>query len=228
VDRLRPVERKRLFDLAYTAIRESIISGEFAMGERLVETELANELQMSRAPVREAIRHLAKEGLIEEHPHRGAFVATITAADVGDIYNVRLGLEITGLRLFMKSGASTKPLWQAIKQMEKAAERGQIAEVVRAEFEFHRYIAQSAGNALLATIFNDLEGRFMMAIALDDQSFDQLNEIAAEHVPVVEAIDAGDERKAVLTFEEHLLSTVGELLKRLGRDRSLLLEPFDA
>jgi DNA-binding GntR family transcriptional regulator len=225
-NRLQPVERKRLVDLAHDAIRESIVGGRFSMGERLVETQLAHDLGMSRAPIREALRRLAQEGLVEDQPHRGALVARMSASNISDLYNVRLGVETIGLRLFIKREAPTKPLWRAIADMEKAAERNHMAGVVTGEFEFHHSIAVAAENHLLMSIFGDLEGQLMMALALDDATFEQLGEVPAEHVPIVEAIDAGDELRAVVAFEEHLVSSVGALLERLGGSHSDLLLPL--
>lgn len=224
--RLQPVERKRLVDLAHDAIREGIVAGQFSMGERLVETQLARDLEMSRAPIREALRRLVQEGLVEDQPHRGALVARMSASNVTDLYNVRLGVETIGLRLFIKHAASTKPLWQAIADMEKAADRNHMSGVVTAEFGFHHCIAVAAENRLLMSIFGDLEGQLMMALALDDASFEQLGEVPAEHIPIVEAIDARDERRAVAAFEEHLVSSVGALLERLGGSQSELLVPL--
>jgi DNA-binding GntR family transcriptional regulator len=224
----KPVERKRLTDLAHEAIRESITAGNVEMGQRLVETQLAEELGMSRAPIREALRRLAEEGLVVEHPHHGTSVATLTADDVADLYNVRLGLEVVGLRCFMRRSGPIGPLRDRIDRMAKAAARGDRAGVVRAEFEFHRHIAKESGNAVLAKLFSDLEGRLTMVMALDDESFEDLHEVAAEHEPIVEALEAGDERRAVDLFEEHLVSTVGLLLDRLNGDPHAVLRPIDA
>lgn len=224
----KPVERKRLTDLAHAAIRESITAGHVGMGQRLVETQLAEELGMSRAPIREALRRLSEEGLVVEHPHHGTSVATLTADDVADLYNVRLGLEVVGLRCFVRRECPIGPLRDRIERMAKAAARGDRAGVVRAEFEFHRHIAEKSGNALLTKLFADLEGRLTMVMALDDQAFEDLHDVAAEHVPIVEALEAGDERLAVDLFEEHLVSTVGLLLDRLDGDPNAVLPPIGA
>ena len=225
---LRPVERKRLTDLAHVAIRESIVTGAIGMGERLIETQLAADLGMSRAPIREALQRLAKEGLVTERPHQGAFVAEMTAADVADLYNVRLGIEGTTVRLFMHRDAPTDGLWSRIAAMERAADKGDVATVVGAEFDFHRHICELAGNALLSNLFAEQEGRLRLAIGLDDASFERLRDVAAEHVPLTEAIETGNQRRAVVVMEEHLLSTVGQLLGRLDGDASMLLGPLAA
>jgi DNA-binding GntR family transcriptional regulator len=225
--RLRPADRTRLTDHAHTAIRESIIEGTFSMGEHLVETQLAAELQMSRAPIREALQRLASEGLVVERAHQGSFVTEFTAEDVRDLYNVRVGLEVTALRLFMGRGASTEPLRHEISEMERAASKSKMPRLVTAEFRFHRHIAYESGNAFVRRWFNDLEGPLMLVMAMDDALFEEMDEVAAEHVPVVQAIESGDERRAVRVFHEHIMSTVGNLLDRLGGDRATLLAAID-
>lgn len=196
------------------------------MGERLVETQLASDLGMSRAPVREALQRLAKEGLVTEHPHQGTFVTTLTAGDVVDFYNVRLGIETTAVRLFMHRHCSTEPLWAKIDAMARAAERDEVAAVVRAELAFHRVICEGSVNELLLRLFLEQEGRLMLVIGLDDAGFERLDDIAAEHEPLARAIESGSVEKAVTAMEEHVLSTVPELIARLGGDDSGLLEPL--
>jgi DNA-binding GntR family transcriptional regulator len=225
--RLKPAQRDRLADQAHDAIRAAIVSGEFAMGERLVETQLAADLQMSRAPVREALQRLFKEGLVTELPHQGTFVTRLDAVDVADFYNVRLGLETTAVRLFMHRKCSTDGLWAKIAEMEKAAERDDMPAVVRAELEFHRVICEGSGNALLRRLFAEQEGRLMLVIGLDDASFERLHDVAAEHEPVVRAIESGDPAVAARSMEEHVLSTVTDLLLRLGGSDDALLAPLD-
>lgn len=225
--RRKPADRTRLNDHAYAEIRESIIDGTFAMGERLIETQLSAELDMSRAPIREALQRLASEGLVVERAHQGSFVSAFTAADIVDIYNVRVGIETTALRLFMQRGVSTQPLWAEIEAMGEAATEGNLPQVVTAEFRFHRHIADQSGSSFLKRWFNDLEGPLMLVIAMDDRSFADAHEVAAEHRPVVEAIEAGDESAAVRVYHEHIVSTVGTLLERLDGDASGLLRPPD-
>jgi DNA-binding GntR family transcriptional regulator len=224
--RLKPVGRDRLADQAHAAIRAAIVKGDFSMGERLVETQLAGDLEMSRAPLREALQRLAKEGLVTEHPHHGTFVTTMSASDVVDFYNVRLGIETIAVRLFMHRGCSVDPLWAKIDAMERAAERDDISAVVRAELEFHRVICEGSANGLLLRLFSEQEGRLMLVMGLDDANFERLHDVAAEHEPVVRAIESGVPETAVTAMEEHVLSTVTDLITRLGGDDAGLLEPL--
>jgi DNA-binding GntR family transcriptional regulator len=202
------------------------MGGQFAMGERLTETQLAGDLEMSRAPVREALQRLGKEGLVVEHPHHGTFVTEMTAKDVVDFYNVRIGLETTAVRLFMLRGASTRFLRQKVAAMTAAAERDELKAVVAAELAFHRLICEHSGNALLGNLFSQLEGRLSLVMGLDDQGFANLHDVAEEHDPLIEAIEGGDVAVAIQAMEDHVLSTVGDLVVRLGGDPNDLLAPL--
>jgi DNA-binding GntR family transcriptional regulator len=219
-----PIKRARLADLAYDSIRELIVSGRAQMGDRLVETQLSESLGISRAPIREALERLAGEGLVEGSAHHGAYITSLTAQDVVDLYNVRLGLETAALRLFMANDASTAWLHDAVRRMEKAARAGDRTRLVRAELDFHRHIGDGSGNALIIRLYASLEGRLLLALALDDALYERLGDVALEHVPVVEAIESGDPDHATRTLQAHIVSTVGALLERLEGRRGALLD----
>ncbi|MEU4454486.1 GntR family transcriptional regulator [Nocardioides sp. NPDC023903] len=233
---LAPVARLRLADLAYQALRRSIIDGSLEMGERLKETEIAEELQMSRAPVREAIQRLAGEGLVVREAHLGAQVLKVTAEDVADLYNVRLSLETAALRLYLANGVDKAPLSQLMDDMKSAAANADVDGVVAAELNWHRHIVEASGSALIRRIFGELEGRVSLVAFLEDRllhsssSKDMLSTelgfIVSEHDAISEAIIAADDETAVALFERHFHSTVIDLLKELGGDPSLLLEPM--
>lgn len=221
--RLEPAPRQRLVDIAYDQIRQRIVEGLFPMGTRLIETQLASELGISRGPVRLAIQRLVEEGLVIERPHQGVVIRELDATSLVDLYNVRLGLERTAIRLATRRGMNTQVLWDLVTQMRQAAEKGNPMAVAHRELEFHTVICDSCGNKVLANIFRGLEGQLMMAIAIDDAGFENLNDIAGEHIPLIEAIEAGDEHAAALAVEQHILSTIEAAITRLGGDTGDLL-----
>ena len=192
--RLPRVQRRKLADLAYVAIRDSIIGREFAMGERLVETKLAEELGMSRAPVREALRRLLEEGLVVERAHYGMFVQSFDWAEIVDLYNARVGLETIALRLFVRRGATTDRLRAQIERRRAAAEAGDTSEVVAADFAFHEEIFLGSGNQILSDFFRRLAAQTLIAITL---AHDVELEFAGQHVPIVEALESRDEEAAI-------------------------------
>jgi DNA-binding GntR family transcriptional regulator len=215
-DRLPRIDRRRLGDLAYEEVRKRIVSGDFPMGSRLNEVRLANDLGVSRAPVREALRRLSEEGLVAERPHLGAVVRELDASSLVDLYNVRAALEPLAIRLATRQRMDTKPLRTLIRRMAQAAESGDYALIARHELDFHSVITNNSGNAVLIGIFHALEGQVLMGLALDDSGYQDLEEVAREHLPLVDVIESGDEHAAAEMMQAHVLSTVGSLISRLG------------
>jgi DNA-binding GntR family transcriptional regulator len=221
--RLAPVAPRSLAGLAYDSIRESIIEGRLAPGERLVETQLATELGMSRAPIREALARLAREHLVDERPRLGTFVRSLTSADLVDIYNVRYALEQAAVLLFVRAGASTEPLRAALQEMRERAAAGDLHGTAAAELRFHEALCEGSGNGYLMSVFRQLEAQIAMALALDDSGYADAADIAEEHLPLIEAIESGDESRALRTISEHVMSSVSLVVDRLGGDSTGLL-----
>jgi DNA-binding GntR family transcriptional regulator len=223
--RLAPVRRQKLADLAYDAIRDSIMAGGFAMGERLVETRLAADLGMSRAPIREALRRLLEEGLVVERAHHGMFVRTFEGAEIVDLYNARLAIEAAALRLFVRRGASTAPLREQIARRRQAARDGRFTDVVAADFALHEEVMRGSGNAVLYDLFRKIAAQTLIAIALSDAA---MAEFVDEHVPVVEALERADEDGAVAAFLDVVVATVDRITSQLGSDSGALLRRTEA
>jgi DNA-binding GntR family transcriptional regulator len=223
--RLGPVPRQKLADLAYVAIRDSITAGAFAMGERLVETRLAADLGMSRAPVREALRRLLEEGLVVERAHHGMFVRTFEGAEIVDLYNARIAIEAAALRLFVRRGASTAPLREQIGRRRQAVKDGRFADVVAADFALHEEVMRGSGNAVLFDLFRKIAAQTLIAIALSDAA---MPEFVDEHVPVVEALERADEDAAVAAFLDVVVATVDRITSQLGGDSGALLRRTEA
>ena len=146
----------------------------------------------------------------------GAVVRELDAASLVDLYNVRATLESLSVRLATRKRMDTKPLRALIRKMASAATSGDYALIARHELEFHSVITKSSGNDVLGSIFHALEGQVLMGLALDDSGYPDLEDVAREHEPLVEAIEAGDEDGAGIAMQEHVMSTVGSLITRLG------------
>lgn len=212
-----------LAELAYRSIRDSIVAHRFGAGERLVEARLAEELGISRAPVREALRRLADEHLVVERPRQGTFVREFTADDFIDIYNLRMAIETAAIRLLTRRGQGIEPLEAILEDMRRAASRRRPEEVAGLEFRLHETLCELSGNAYLTVVFRSLAAQIRVALALDDAQYTDLHDIVAEHVPVLEAIRSGDERRAAAVLQQHILATVGPVLARLGGSPDALL-----
>ena len=222
-NRLAPLAPQSLAELAYRSIRESILAHRFRAGERLVETRLAQELGISRAPVREALRRLGEEQLVVERPRQGTFVREFTADDFVDIYNLRIAIETAAIRLVTRRREGIEPLEAIVDDMQRAARRQRPEEVAGLEFRLHETLCELSGNAYLSSVFRSLSAQIRAALALDDAEYADLHDIVDEHVPVLDAIRGGDERQAALVLHRHILATVGPVLDRLGGSAQALL-----
>ena len=124
---LRPLQAPRsLSEDAADFIREGILSGGFRQGEHLVEARIAQQLNVSRGPVREAFKLLSAEGLVDEKPRRGTFVVSFNMEDVREIYDLRAGVEAQAARLLARSRSESdlRQLRDLIRRVEAAAAKG--------------------------------------------------------------------------------------------------------
>jgi len=221
-------EHSPLHDRVVTELRQAILSGRLKPGERLVEGHLADELGVSRNPVREAIRALASEGLIEVTARRGAAVATMTEQEARETIEVRALLEGHNARL-----AARRQDRQIIKRIEAVLNKGTAAVATR-RFDqlfdlnqhFHGELAAAGQNTVLGDLLQRLRERTAMLFAPMDPARQARN--WKEHAAILRAIIEGDERKAAALAAEHVmragmefvvgLTTSGEdLLPMLGR-----------
>jgi DNA-binding GntR family transcriptional regulator len=181
-----------LRDVVSDAIRESIASGAHRPGERLVEDRLADELGVSRNPVREALRALEVEGYVELIPRRGAVVADLSPGVVAEIFEVRGALEALGARLAAEraTAAQVRRLDRLLETSAQALGRGDLRRMPELNTRFHQLVLDMGGNALLGETMAPLRGRtqWIFSRTVDERAAESL----AEHRELAAAIAAGD------------------------------------
>jgi len=218
---MRPLRaRKPLAEEAADQIREDILAGRLGQGERLVELRVAKALNISRGPVREAFKLLRAEGLLQEEQHRGTFVVRLSSADVREIYDLRAAIESRAARLLARSAgpADLEELRRVLAELERAAEIRDIAAVSRADLAFHETVCRLSRNGRLHAVFMRHVPMVRTVIKLDEHLYASLDEIADEHRPMLEAIEAGDSDLAATRFEahvDHAFSLVADYLEHL-------------
>jgi len=138
-------------------LRDAIISGKFKPGERLNESKLARQYNVSRIPVREALQQLQEQGLVMHHPRRGMFVNTLSDDDCQQINSLRIVLEAEALRLCRArlTAAWEKQLIDMVEKLE-SCNAGSEIDAASMDLEFHRAIWRLSGNAYLERILNSL------------------------------------------------------------------------
>jgi GntR family transcriptional regulator, gluconate operon transcriptional repressor len=214
---LSPIDSGRsLAENAADRIREQVLIGGYRQGQHLVEAKIADELQISRGPVREAFKMLRAEGLLTEEPRRGTFVVSITAQDVRDIYGLRAAIEGAAVKLLCQAQdpVSLKKLDEAVEAIGTAAAKGDTAAIARADLAFHEQLCLLSGNLRLLDTFRRYVPVLRGLLRMDERVLSSTEHVADQHRPVVYAIKAGDEAEAVRLVTEHSVSA-GELLANL-------------
>jgi DNA-binding GntR family transcriptional regulator len=214
---LRPIDTGRsLAEDAADRIREQVLMGGYRQGQHLVEATIADQLQISRGPVREAFKMLRAEGLLTEQPRRGTFVVSLTPQDVRDIYGLRAAVESAAARLLCRGGdvGAVAELDAAAEAIGTAAARGDAADVARADLAFHEQLCRLSGNARLLETFHRYVPALRGLLRLDERVMPSVTDVADQHRPVVAAIRAGDEDEAVRLVTEHV-EEAGERLADL-------------
>ena len=192
-------------------VRQAIWQGVLKPGQRLNEFWLARDIGVSRPPLREAIRVLEQEGLIECFPRRGCFVRTLSGQDILEIYTVRCALEAMAAELLIDRNDP-----QAIDELESdllstESGSGDLAARIDKDLEFHRALVRLSGNGRLLFMWEHLASQLRLALTLVDPTFFQLEFVEATHRPLVHAIRMGDRVEARRLVEE--LLAVGQSLK---------------
>lgn len=210
------VERRATASVIADVIRERVIDGSFPPGAQLGEVQLAEQLGVSRGPVREALQRLIQEGLLEGRPHRGVFVARLRGDDVVDVYRARRAVERAAAELLVDRAdrAALDDLAGLVARMEDAAERGHWSDVVDLDRQFHETLVSAAGSPRLARMFRTLLAETAMCMAALEPAYPVRRDIAGEHRMLLEALATGDTERVRSCIEEHLDHAVRHLAGR--------------
>jgi DNA-binding GntR family transcriptional regulator len=200
------LENLTLWQRVYEYLREEIVSERLQPGTELQEVPLAEELGVSRGPIREAIGRLAAEGLVTVKPRRGAVVRSLSKDEFLELYQVREALEMMAVRLAVPKlqPGDIADLEQLIDTMSAHAEQAEVAEFFAANVAFHGRLVAACGNAQLQELYAQLlgqMGRFRMrSLTLRGN----LQRSVAEHRAILQAAKHGDAERAAHLMSEHI------------------------
>lgn len=199
--------RGRIADAVTTTLREAILDGALPPSAWLREEELAGELQVSRTPVREALRRLTAEGLTIRSPGGGTIVAPMTIEDLLAVYVVRESLEGLAARVVAERGPPgvVAELRAHVARMREVVEAGDdLQAIVQSNIEFHRCIRQASGNPYLERFLTQVEHAIRRFGRTTFEIPGRGEEAIAEHELIVEAIAARDGEAAERHASEHM------------------------
>jgi DNA-binding GntR family transcriptional regulator len=188
------LESYSLVELAFNRLSAEILSGRTDPGERLVEEQLTRRLGISRAPLREALRQLAQQGLVEHTPRRGVRVATLSDDDVRELYEVRDVLERHAVQS-MPPGADDSGLRAALEVMRDATEKGDRLAIADAHRRFHVALVAMGGNRQLSALYESVLVRLQLYMAVNlrrEAEVAQASDGVARHERLLAAVAQGD------------------------------------
>ena len=210
---------KPLREVIFNTLREAIIVGELKPGERLMEVQLAEKMGVSRTPVREAIRKLELEGLVEMIPRKGAHVAEVSVKDIMDVLEVRASLDglATELAASRITEEEIKELRHIYTQFSNYVEKENLQGTVKKDVEFHDIIYRSSRNEKLIQIANNLREQVQRFRVIYLKGFSSPKEIVKEHAEIIEAIASKNAESARILAQNHIKKQEESIIKALKK-----------
>ncbi len=212
---------KPLRDVIFDTLREAIIVGELKPGERLMEVQLAQKMGVSRTPVREAIRKLELEGLVEMLPRKGAHIADLSVKDIMDVLEVRATLD--GLASSLSASRITdeeiKELKHVQSQFVNYVEKENLQGSIKKDVEFHDIIYRSSRNDKLIQISNNLREQIQRFRVIYIKDYSSTRELIKEHNEIIDAITTRDPEAAMRSAQTHIKKQEDAITRSVKKNR---------
>ena len=189
-----PAERTTTPEGVYGVLRAAILDGTLPPGGQLREVQIAEDLGISRSPLREALPRLEEEGLVVKVPFRGRFVAEVSAREVADISAVRLLVEPYAAQLSFEAlrGPERPLLLRTIEELHRAADENDIPASIDAHLRFHGLFYEFSGNDVLRSLWSGWETRLRLYLVADHRAYEDLHDVALEHQRLADIALEGD------------------------------------
>lgn len=197
---------KPLREMVYEELKMQILTGAIIPGTRMMEVELADEMGVSRTPIREAIRKLEKEGLVTIEPRRGAYASMISTEDMVEILEVRQDLE--GLAAFFAAERMQPAQLEELKEISSnyndAVTRGSMEDMIKYDTRFHRIIVDSCHNKILVQMIEQLQELVLRFRYIYYDNFKRAENMPEEHEAILKAIERKDAIEARDAADVHI------------------------
>ena len=197
---------KPLREMVYEELKMQILKGSIIPGTRMMEVELAEEMGVSRTPIREAIRKLEREGLVTIEPRRGAYASMISTEDMVEILEVRQDLE--GLAAYFAADRMTDEQMEELKEVSnnynKAVKQGVMEDMIKYDTRFHHIIVESCRNKILMQMIEQLQELVLRFRYIYYDNFRRAENMPEEHEAIISAIAEGNADKARAAADIHI------------------------
>ncbi|MFB5188803.1 GntR family transcriptional regulator [Alicyclobacillus fastidiosus] len=204
-----------------SVVRRMILMGELVPGERINEVQLAEQLEVSRGPVREALRTLQSQGLVVYHAHRGHFVSELNDEDAEEVYKLRALLEVGAVKMALPrvTPEVLQQLETTVQNFESARTSGDLRELIQADLDFHHTIVKLSGNSRLFEMYKSLDTQLgAMFIAVQSKAPERIGKLREMHQELIDALKSGDEEQVADAFAQHYLSAWRALQSMSGAE----------
>jgi DNA-binding GntR family transcriptional regulator len=195
-----------LREIVYEELKMQILKGQIVPGTRMMEVEMAEEMGVSRTPIREAIRKLEKEGLVTIEPRKGAYASQISTKDMVDILEVRQNME--GLAAYYAAmrmnDEQKKKLAEISEAYNKAVIENNTPDMIKYDTAFHHLIVEGSGNKMLVHMIEQLQELVLRFRYLYYDDFKRAEKMPREHKVIYDAIFTGDTEKARRAADVHI------------------------
>ncbi|MGE5558531.1 MAG: GntR family transcriptional regulator [Bacillota bacterium] len=197
---------KPLRELVFESIRDAILSGNLPPGERLMEIQLADEMGVSRTPVREALRKLELDGLVVVAPRKGAYVAGISSKDITEVFEIRGALEGLAAELAVEriTEEELDQLEKILYQVASCVDSNNLEGMIDADTHFHEMLYLASRNARLSQIVHNLREQIQRFRKFSLSSPGRMREALEEHKAIVDAIAQRNANLACQLAKEHI------------------------
>ncbi len=206
-----------LRDMVFDVLMSAIMQGQLSPGERLLEVQLADEMGVSRTPVREAIRRLELEGFVVMVPRKGAYVAGLSINDVEEVYEIRTVLETLAVRLAAQrmQPADYAQLDELSEKMRATWQEGNVDNWVSLDASFHELLYKFSRNERLVAMMNNIMEQLSRYRIISLANVEVRHNSLSEHQELIEALKRHDSEAAATAVAMHIENTKQSLINML-------------
>ena len=211
------VDSKPIREIAYETLKHAIITGQIPAGARIVETEYADRLHISRTPLREALRKLERDGLVEYVLRRGVVVRAFTLADVEEIYTIRNALELVTLPAIIENATpeDIRHLRDLLREMDPLVEKNDIEGLSPLARAFHSELTRISGLNRILRVIESQDEYIRRFSAISIAKEDRRPAAHQEHYQLVECVEQKDLPRFEMLVKKHIERSKENCLKAL-------------
>lgn len=208
-----------LHKLVYNKLKESILTGKLKPGEKLVESTISKEMSISKTPIREALRELAKEGLIIHHTRRGISVIDFTEKDIDEIISLRAEIEAFGIRLALPKikEKERERINKLISNIRRYDEENKLHKLVEADIQLHAYLMDLSGHSRLIYTWKMLSSQISVLLHMIDYHKIAPVYSSKSHRKLIDSLFSGDVSSAETAIRNHIIESGKNIMERFKK-----------